>query len=216
MKRFLIPLLASLLAAVSCNLKDVFIVNNMEEFVTCKQTFLVSDLGNTYTVTSSAIPQSEWQQEGKRFYALFDIQNRELEINLKSLKPVDIITPDPKQDPAPEYGDPMYLDHANISGGYVNFLFQTWSAKGSDFAQRLFWEQEVVDRELRIYLYVDGNDENPAHLSDSQLEVTDHIVCLPFDTEASYRSVTLYTKVIQQKSDGTKQVIDYSFPFQGI
>lgn len=217
MKRYhLIPaLLITLVAVNSCLLKDVFTMENVEEIVTVYGSELINDVGTNYTVTQSQISDQSWKVEGARYYAVFDILNRSLEINLKKLFKMEIVTPEAKAELDPLPQDPVLLSGATVSGGYVNLVFETYKDKQGNYASHAIWQQEMENGSLKLYLYFDGNNENPVYLEDSRLEMESHFVSIPLDRNITYSGISLTTYILQQDSEGKAKVIPYTYPFRG-
>lgn len=215
MKKYLFPslMVLCLTAVSSCIGEDVFTVNNVEELVTVNGDALVSDFGNVFTVTDNQTGKTDWKISGTRYLALFDILNRSLEIKLKQMEKIEIVHPEEKVEWETVPKDPVYLVASSVSGGYANVFFQTYKAKNSDYPVNIFWQIEEKNGSAKLYLYVDGNNENPAFLEQSQLETVNHYVSIPLDFN-TIGSLSLTTHVLFTQSEGKYEIVQNTYPFR--
>ena len=77
--------------------------------------------------------------------------------------------------------DPVTVTVHSVSGGYLNIMATLYRAEGSSYAHCIWFEYGISDNgsELTIYVYYDGNHENPAYMAEKELEESAHIFCVP-------------------------------------
>ena len=171
MKKILLPLLCCLMAT-SC-LKDAgFTVTNFTDFAISYKGMLVTDNGYQLTVTQNESGSDAWKTEGERFYILCDILNRNLEINLKSLTPVDIVHPNSYTEAENEPDDPVDVFDHSISGGYINLAMNVFGAPYADKDHKItfYYSSNELQDEFTFYVLHQGNHENPAFMDEKKLE----------------------------------------------
>ena len=171
MKKILLPLLCCLMAT-SC-LKDAgFTVTNFTDFAISYKGMLVTDNGYQLTVTQNESGSEAWKTEGERFYILCDILNRNLEINLKSLTPVDIVHPNSYTEAENEPDDPVDVFDHSISGGYINLAMNVFGAPYADKDHKItfYYSSNELQDEFTFYVLHQGNHENPAFMDEKKLE----------------------------------------------
>ena len=86
MKKFIPILIASLFACWSCDLKDTYTQTNVRDMVNVEKGILFNDYGYVLNPVEDAVGADKWKIEGARFYAVYDILNRDLDIRLKRWK----------------------------------------------------------------------------------------------------------------------------------
>ncbi|MBR1569897.1 MAG: hypothetical protein IJ651_04120 [Bacteroidales bacterium] len=208
MKKYILPLLACLLAASACELKDEYYVKNIQDIVTAvSKTELQNDYGTVYTVTVDNT-DGAWKKD-VRYLISFDITNRQYDIDLNAYKECNLVTPSPLAGELP-LGDPVAIESQTISGGYFNVFFSYYKKKDSSYPHR-FSMHFVDDSEkgiLELYLTHDGNGENPAFLDKEELELTSDLYCFHLAgllPEGTYRTLWLYIDEVDQE-EGVKVI----------
>ena len=88
MKKFIPILIASLFACWSCDLKDTYTQTNVRDMVNVEKGILFNDYGYVLNPVEDAVGADKWKIEGARFYAVYDILNRDLDIRLIPTMPM--------------------------------------------------------------------------------------------------------------------------------
>lgn len=192
MKKLLIPFVCCLLAAWSCNLEGSYYAENVSEIVTIESGKLVRDNGLTLTVVQESGATVSSLEEGGRYYLLFDILKQYYsesgaavnEIRLKDATPVEIIVPTPASE-AEEITacDPVLFDFNWISEKYLDMGLVIYTDPKSNCAHSLFARYSLDDtgNVLSLYLYHDGNNENPAYMDEKSLQTKRRVISIPMD-----------------------------------
>lgn len=205
MKKLIPILLAFLPLAVSCKLDDTYTQTNVQEMVTVKEGVLLNDNGYVFNVTEDALGADKWKIEGNRYLALFDILNRALDIRLKEVVKVSIVSP-AEYDETEEYpADPLSPEIASVSGGYLNLGLGYYKAKGSNAAHPIRFYEEVKGTVHYIHITHEGNGEDPTRMDEKDLETAIAVFSLPLDLKSGER-VSLVMNVIVTDSTGKKTV----------
>lgn len=213
MKKLLI-LAALVTAAVSsCTLEDVYVRENVQDLVTYTEGKLINDVGTIFDVKESQVAQSEWKVESQRQLIRFDILNRQMEIRLLETHPLTKVIPEEYQVEEELPTDPVVFDMGFISGGYMNLVFAGYKAKGSNFAPQYYFRQVVRAGSIKVYLYYDGNNENPLTMALDDLETKVYYVCIPLENAASLSSITLEAYRLQQDDKGAVYCEPYVYDF---
>ena len=202
MKKWLLVLAACALTAVSCMRESTFIMNNYVDFAVSSGGKLFTDTGYQLTVSNNASGSSAYQEDNKRFYLICDILNRDLDILLKTLEPVtikDALPYDPEEE---EPDDPVSVSH-RFGGGYLNLLVGYSYRPGSQYEHKinLFWETN--NSELCLYLLHDGNHENTAHMSESELKRETRYFSFPIRDILSSRDYAAVSLTLYELKDNT-------------
>ena len=208
MKRLLNLCLAALagLAAASCNFEDVYTISNMDDIVTVKGEYLVSDYGTTYHITEDKTTSKDWKKDDTRLYAVFDVLNRQLDISLKEVRPLQIVEAAPltvlEEDPK----DPVVVALQNVSGGYINLALQIYMKKATECPHDIsFQYRKAPDgNEVEVYVFHEGNNENPTLLAEDDLEKEIRFYSIPLESiQASDNEVLILNlDVLVQDTDG--------------
>lgn len=209
MKKILIPLLCCLLAT-SC-LKDAgFSVSNYSDFATAYEGKLVTDNAYRLTVVENESGSTAWQDEGKRFFIVCDILNRNLEIKLKSLRDVDIVHPNPYVEDENEADDPVEVLDNSISGGYVNLALSVFGdpSADTDHLVTFYYTANEQQDEFTFYVLHQGNHENPAYMDEKKLEAKNFVFSIPlWDLLKKNTSTRLNLCLYQLKKDDSGKYI---------
>lgn len=181
MKKFILPLALSLLAFTACMKESTFTITNYVDIVTNVEGHLINDLGSTFTVVSNDSGSSEWKQEGARLYILCDVLNRNLDITLKEVVKIDIVNPTSMDQMEYEGKDPVAIADHSFSGGYLNLVLDYYYNPSSNYARniRFYWDAQGI--ELHLYVFYDGNNENPAYVSEDVLKTKQSAYSIPLE-----------------------------------
>ena len=181
MKKFIIPLALCLLACTACMKESTFSITNLVDIVTSLEGNLVSDYGTTYKVTENQSGSDEWRQEGSRLYILCDVLNRNLEITLKEFVKMNIENPVPLADMDHEGKDPIGVADHSFSGGYLNLVLEYFYNPSSNYARNIRFYWDAVGVELHLYVFYEGNNENPAYMSEDVLKTKQSAYSIPLE-----------------------------------
>lgn len=202
MKKLLIPLVCGLFAICSCNLEGSYSATNVQDIVTIVEHQPMNDLGVQYTITKKAQDTPELT-EGNRYFMLFDILNRQYEISVKSASPVEIL-PAQAVDPAEEIKghDPIQIYFNWIGSRYMDLAIGYYFDEKSNYA-RTFQARYSLDEAstLNVFLYLDGNNENPASMDENNLKQNTHFVSIPI-SDWDFKAVTLTVDILTSTSEG--------------
>ena len=164
----LVLLAGIMLAAVSCKLESTFYMENVAALVNVAEGKLLSDEGVLFNVTDNISKKQDYLVDGARYYMRFDILNREMDIRIRDLQDV-VICPSEAQAEFAGH-DPVILQQASVSGGYLNLVLVYYKAKASTYGHTMSFRHEIEDKSLKLTLFHDGNDENPSTTDSSLLE----------------------------------------------
>lgn len=202
MKKLLIPLVCGLFAICSCNLEGSYSATNVQDIVTIVEHQPMNDLGVQYTITKKAQDTPELT-EGNRYFMLFDILNRQYEISVKSASPVEIL-PAQAVDPAEEIKghDPIQIYFNWIGSRYMDLAIGYYFDEKSNYA-RTFQARYSLDEAstLNVFLYLDGNNENPASMDENNLKQNTHFISIPI-SDWDFKAVTLTVDILTSTSEG--------------
>ena len=213
MKKHLLPLLGLCLVLLSgCLGESTFFANNYTDYVTCRQGKLVGDLnGYTFTVTEDLSETSAWREEGGRFLIRCDILDRTLAIRLRKVLPVTVTQPLPLPEAIPDYDDPVEILDSRISGGYLNLYMQYYKDPASNYAHRFLpYFSKGENGVLHLYLFHDGNRENPAYVEASKLVTAEWVYSFPVEEllpGGVHSGITVHRFKLKTGEDGKISVI---------
>ena len=216
MKKILLPLLCCLLLP-ACVKESTFTVSNYIDYVTAYNGKLVADTGAQLTVTQNESGREDWKTEGKRFYILCDILNRNMEIKLKSLLNVDIEEAHPYVEDENEPDDPVEIKDHSISGGYINLAMEYFANPASNTAHVLsyYYKANAVEDEFTFYVLHEGNDENPAFMDEKKLEKVLEVVSIPIWEllkRGTPTKLNLCLYQLKKAQDGTYSIEQNTYP----
>ena len=198
MKKYFLPLLLLFAAALTSCLKDsTFSVSNYQDFATAYNGDLITDQGVTLHVVENQTGSTEWKTEGRRFYILCDIQNRNMDIVLKQFLNVNILEPSELSTMEEEGTDPLVIKDSAIGGGYFNIFYSYYYKPASDFDHTIQAWWETTGSEISLYIYHNGNGENPSEMKEDLLKEKEDVMSISlleiFKTgEFNRLTVTLY------------------------
>lgn len=201
-KRILLLIAVCALTAVSCMRESTFIVNNYVDFAVSSGGKLFTDTGYQLTVSNNASGSSAYQEDNKRFYLICDILNRDLDILLKTLEPVTIKDALPYEPDEEEPDDPVSVSHS-FGGGYMNLLVDYSYRPGSQYEHKINLFQETRNGELCLYLLHDGNHENTAYMSESELKRETRYFSFPIRDILSSRDYAAVSLTLYELKDNT-------------
>ena len=204
MKKILFPLLCCMVAAWSCNLDGSYSAKNVQDIVTVATDHqLVSDTGVKYYVTEVA-KDAPALEEGKRYYIIFDILNINYDISIYTVMPVQIVTAEEEDENEDITAhDPIQVVFNWIGRSYVDLGFSYYCDETSNCAHDVFARYTLTNggSHLKISLYHDGNDENPASMDPKLLKKEDRIISIPI-SQWDLSSVTLSLDILSTDRDG--------------
>lgn len=208
MKKFLLPLAFCLCmaAASSCLKESTFSVTNYQDFATSYQQTLVTDEGVTLHVVQNQTGSEAWKQEGSRFYILCDIQNREMEIVLKQLLNVEILSPKELSQMENEFTDPLTVKDTGVGGGYFNLFYSYYYNPSSNYAHRIEAWWETVGSEIHLYLFHDGNGEDPSVMNEDLLKEKEGVMSVPLAEILKTGEYNRLTVTLYELSSDNKEV----------
>ena len=206
MKRILTALLPLLLAVTACELpEDNFYIDNIEDYLTYEDGNLKSDSGIVFVVTSDHT-DGNWKTPGGRIYALFDVLNSKLEINLSSYAKCIIQDPVPGIDESLEPKDPVQILDCGIGGrGHLNVIYTYYSVDGTECPHDITLGWDLNNTTLRLQLIHEGNGENPALMDEESLVQHTKVYSFYIGNlvpEGESRLVTLTADVLEKNDEG--------------
>ena len=205
----LFPLLLALLSCWACNIEDTFTQTNVQDMVTVHEGVLYSDSGYPLNVVEDGVGADKWKIEGARYFAQYDILNRNLDIRLHEVlrARIDSAAPYNKEEDLPT--DPVTPLMQARSGGYLNLGLGIEKAKDTNCAHPIFFRfEEAISGELNIYIVHEGNSEDSAHMDSSLLETENRVYSIPLDVLPAFNYATLVTHVVATDANGNKKVIE--------
>lgn len=211
MKKLLIPLLLCL--AVSCHMEGTYYAENMQDIITvAEENQLVSDNGIIYTLqTGTSIPN--WM-EGERYYIVFDILNRDLEIRLKSAHLMHIMEAAPAPEEPVAAHDPVQFAFNQVGSKYMDLILAYSKADGSNYAHNfsVYYTVNNADGQLNLFLYHDGNDENLSKMESKDLKQDNYLLSIPINRWTNLTEITLTCDVlVQDTATGEYEVVRRTF-----
>ena len=201
MKKLIPLLMASLFACWSCELKDTYTQTNVRDMVNVKGDNLVNDFGYTLNVVEDAVGAAKWKVDGARYYAVYDILNRNLDIRLKETHRATIQEADELADAEQLSKDPVLLTLEGICGGYINLGFSITRQKNSNFAHVLRFHYKVENNYMKLYVEHEGNGEDEAHMESSELVTEDLMFSIPMEEFPYFSSLGIVLNVIATEGD---------------
>lgn len=206
MKKLIPLLLTGLFACWSCDLKDTYTQTNVQDLVTVVGDQLVNDNGYALNVVEDAVGANKWKVEGARYYALFDILNRALDIRLKDVLRANIVEIMDDYTPEEYAKDPVEFSMQGLSGGYINLGFNITKNPASNNAHVFRFHYKNEQEHLTIYVEHEGNGEDPVHMPDAELATEGRVYCIPVKDLPSFSLITLVMNVITTNSEGQKVI----------
>lgn len=213
-------IIAAALTVAACEFPEaIFRAQNVGDYCTYKEGKLVNDYGTVLNVTEDAT-DGKWQAEGNRMYTVYDVQNAQMDITLKSYLLGTIKANDGKVDsenPDAPTGDPVMIADCNISGTYLNVVFTYYYKEGTDCPHhtRLLYRDD--GETLTMYMVHDGNGETPVELEESSLQTKKVLYCfeiLDMVPSGEYRTIVFDADMLGKSEDGkyvSKHVSSYLY-----
>lgn len=204
MKKMLFTLLCCLTAAWSCNIDGSYSAKNVQDIVTvAADQQLVSDTGVTYYVSEVA-KDAPALEEGKRYYIIFDILNINYDISISTVIPVQIVVAEEVDDTEEITAhDPIQVVFNWIGRRYIDLGFSYYCDETSNCAHDVFARYTLTNGGslLKLFIYHDGNDENPASMDPKLLKTESRIISIPI-SQWDLSSVTLSLDILSTDRDG--------------
>lgn len=212
MKKLLIPILCCLLAAASCTIGGSYSATNMQDFVTLDQGKLVNDNGVVYTLTEIAGKDLPTLEEGRRYYVVFDILNEHLEVRLKHAVTAREITPVPAPDNVEEteIKDPLTFRINAVGPKYWDLGIVYYRDPKNNFTHDInaYYRLEDAGSSLHMYVFHDGNNENPTHMEVKDLIEDAMVVSIPVSAFQGITNYLLTFDVLSQNTSTGEYKID--------
>lgn len=205
MKKFIPLIVASLFACWSCELKDTYTQTNVRDMVTVKGDNLYNDFGYQLKIVEDAVGAAKWKVEDARYYAIYDILNRDLDIRLKEVLRAQILEAIPLENPEELAKDPVELTIEGISGGYINLGMSITRQRNSNFAHTIHFHYTVENNYLKMYVEHDGNGEDPVHMDSADLVSEELMFSIPMKDIPYFSSLGLVLNVVA--TEGGSSVI---------
>lgn len=202
MKKLLLPILCCLFAVASCTLGGSYSATNMKDLVTMDQGRLVNDYGVTYTISEISGQDLPTLVEGQRYYAVFDILNEQLEIVLKHAQPTKIVTPIPAPDNVEEIAekDPVEFQFDVPGNKYRDLGIVYYKNPKSNFVHdvTVYYRLEDAGATLHLYVFHEGNNENPAFMESKDLIKDFMVISVPISSFSNVNSHLLTWDLLVQ------------------
>lgn len=200
MKKFIPILIASLFACWSCDLKDTYTQTNVRDMVNVEKGILFNDYGYVLNPVEDAVGADKWKIEGARFYAVYDILNRDLDIRLKEVYRSHFVEAEEVEDPEELSKDPLELDVQGISGGYINLGFVFTRLKNSNNAHVINFHYQMENNTLNLYAEHLGFNEDPLHEDEDNLVTEERMFSISTKDLPTFTGLTLVLNVIAKES----------------
>lgn len=204
MKKIL-AIVAGILTLASCSLpEDIFVIRNLNDFLSCKGGILYNDVGTPFTVTQD-LTDKNWNAEGNRIYAAFDITNSHFDITLSGYLKAGIYSTKTVPVPEKENPDPVILTDCSVGGGYLNIVLSYYYKPGTECPHQTSLYATDKDDTLTLTLVHDGNAESPAYDQASTLQTASAACCFTLAglvPEGEYRKVVLEFDLLTKDEEG--------------
>lgn len=200
MKKFIPLIITSLIACWSCNLKDTYTQTNVRDMVNVDKGILFNDFGYVLNPVEDAVGADKWKIEGARFYAIYDILNRDLDVRLKEMYRSQFVEAEELENPEELSKDPLELDVQGISGGYINLGFVFTRLKKSNNAHVINFYYEMENNTMNLYVEHLGFNEDVLHEDEDDLATEERMFSIPTKDLPSFTGLTLVMNVIAKES----------------
>lgn len=206
MKKLLLLLALFPAFLLSCIKEDTYYAENYPDIITVYQGKFINDSGASFTVKENSTNVTSFA-EGSRNYILCDILDRDLNIRLKEINPMVLLEVSPF-DPEEEVpGDPVAFTTNRLTPYRLDLLFDIYKAKGTTYNHRILCRYENGnDNVLKLFLYHDGNDENPSKMSADQLETEHCFYTIDLTQLPSSSNLTLTYFRLTQNAKGEYEI----------
>ena len=202
MKKHILFLICGLALLTACKFEDTYTQTNVQDLVTVKGDDLVNDYGYTLTVVQDGVGASNWKVEGARYMALFDILNRQMDINLKEMVRSREASMAEYEDSQEYPDDPVEPYMAVFSGGYLNLGFYISKAKKSDNSHPIHILYEVEDNHMTLHVVHYGSGEDLRTMSKDDLEYEDRVYHIEADDFKDLTKITLKWHYLETSATG--------------
>ena len=212
MKKLLILFTAAVtgLLAVSCNFEDVYTITNLNDIVTVKGEYLISDIGTSYRVTDDQTGSKDWQKEDNRLHVIMDVLNRQLEVSLKKANIMEIREPEALTVTDEDPKDPVVVALQSISGSYLNLVLQIYEEKGTECPHDISFQyrKDPDSEDMELFVFHYGNNENPSRIPEDDLKTELRFYSIPLGklTTSTSARITLTMDVLVKDTDGKYSV----------
>jgi hypothetical protein len=214
MKKILPLLLCSLVAFSACKMEDSYTQTNVQDLVTVKGDNLVNDYGYVLTVTQDAVGRSNWQIEGARYFALFDILNRQFDISLKEMvRSIESVVWE--YDETVEYAtDPVSPFMVTFSGGYLNLGLEIAKVKKSDNAHPIRFYYELDNSYMKLHVVHDGDGEDLRNWPKDDLDYVDRVYHISNEVFDGCTKISLIWHYLDTDASGNPVLKESTYDFR--
>ncbi|MBE6222889.1 MAG: hypothetical protein E7125_05445 [Bacteroidales bacterium] len=211
MRKHILFIVCGLLALTACKLEDTYTQTNVQDLVTVKGDNLINDFGYTLTVVQDAVGRANWQVEDARYFALYDVLNRQLDINLKEMvRSRYLVFFD--YDESEEYPtDPIEPYLAAFSGGFLNVGFYITKAKNTNNAHPVNFYLQMDNNHLYLHVVHVGNGEDLRFMSKDDLTYEQRLYHVPVDEIPHYNQFTMVYHYLRDNGSGTPVLEEESY-----
>jgi len=218
MMKKIAAVLFTVLAVCSCEMKDVFTLSNQRAFVSVKDGHLTDDYGFPLNIVESNVKEEDWNTEGSRWFITYDVLNRQFDLRLNTVEACTVVLPE--SGTVETTGDPVIPGENAISGGYFNIRLEHYAKKGSTYPRQMHLYCEVDDTRgtISFRLYNDGGGENPAAVSEKDLEK----VCVSYSfplkdlvTPGKRYSATFTWDRLYYSAEGSIEIVETTTALSG-
>lgn len=206
MKKLIPILMAGLIACWSCDLKGSYTQTNVRDLVSFINGELVNDYGYRLNVVEDGVGAAKWQIEGARFYTVYDILSRDMDVRLKEMLRGQIAEASEDYNPDDYAKDPVELTVLSASGGYVNIALMTYRDKTSNHAHPIYFHYKMENKRILFYIEHDGDGEDPTQMDSDDLTTEVRLFCIPVEDLPEFTALTLTMNCIVTGSDGSLTV----------
>lgn len=169
MKKLLLLLSLFPLFLVSCVKEETYYAENYQDIVTVYEGKLVNYSGAAFSVAENQTSVLSFP-EGTRYFILCDVLNRDLDIRLKDIHQMITLEAEPYNDSEEMPSDPVIFQFNRLSPDWLDMQFSIYKAKGSEYEHRILCRYAKDGIYMKLYLFHDGNNENPCTMDLNALE----------------------------------------------
>lgn len=205
MKKLLLIFALFPLLLASCIKEDTYFVENYPDVIFVHEGKFINDSGAIFTVKENNTHVVSFT-EGQRYYIVCDILDRQLNIRLKEIDPMQALAPLPVTPEEELPSDPFIFQGNRLTPYTLDLIFDIYKAKGGDYAHKILCRYEKgKDNILRLYLYHDGNNEHLGTMSADLLE-TEHCFYTIDLRDFSCDGLTLTYNVLVKNAKGEYEI----------
>lgn len=203
MKKLLIPLLCSLVAAWSCSMESSYYAENAQDIVTVTENKLINDNGTVYTIAEKAATGLPELEQDKRYYIVFDILNQQFEIRLTQAILVEMVSaPELPEETEGLGNDPIMFQFTQLTRSHLDLGISYYYAPNSNYAHQIkfYSTLENAGSQMNIHIFHDGNNENPAAMEDKDLKIKGQVFSIPVSGWNNVSEVNIVCDVLTKDS----------------